>query len=69
MAELAVDSQNALWAAAPGSGDGALLGRNATSMVAFYGATPVARPVIPATPDAQDITDALVALGLVTQAV
>jgi hypothetical protein len=34
----------------------------------FFGATPVARPEIPATPTAQDIADVLVAFGLATQA-
>ena len=36
--------------------------------IGFYGATPVARPEVPAVVTAQDITDALVTLGLVTQA-
>ena len=35
--------------------------------VGFYGATPVARPNIDLTPTAQEIVDALVLLGLVTQ--
>ena len=55
-------------AAAQETADGTLLGRNSTSKVGFYGATPVVRPVIPATPDAQDIADVLVAVGLATQA-
>jgi len=34
----------------------------------FYDKAPIERPVIPATPTAQDIADVLVALGLATQA-
>ena len=34
----------------------------------FYGAEPVARPELPASPDAQDVVDAGIALGLFTQA-
>lgn len=36
--------------------------------VGFYGGTPQARPQVPASPTAQDVVDALVTLGLVTQA-
>lgn len=35
--------------------------------VGFYGGDPVVQPVVPATPLPQDIVDALVALGLVSQ--
>lgn len=38
-----------------------------TDAIGFYGATPVARPNLPASPGAQDIADVLLALGLVTQ--
>ena len=68
MAKLAVDSQSTIFAAAPGSDEGTLVGRNSTSKVGFYGKTPVARPVIPASPSAADISAVLVALGLATQA-
>lgn len=68
MAKLAVDSQSTIFAAAPGSDEGTLVGRNSTSKVGFYGKTPVARPVIPASPTAADISAVLVALGLATQA-
>jgi len=61
-------SNNNEWAAAPGTDDGALMGRDSDSKVGFYGAVPVARPVIAATPTVQGVVDALVALGLVTQA-
>lgn len=67
MAQLAVETQNSLWGAAPGTNDGALVGRNATSKVGFYGKTPIARPVIPASPTAADIAAVLVALGIATQ--
>ena len=61
-------SNNNEWAAAPGTDDGALVGRDTTSKVGFFGAAPVVRPVVPlTTPDAQDVIDALVALGLITQ--
>lgn len=55
------------FAAAPGTDDGTLVGRNADSKVGFYGAAPITRPVLPATPAAQDIADVLVSLGIVTQ--
>lgn len=37
-------------------------------LAGFYGTAPIAQPEIPATPNAQDIADVLVALGLATQA-
>lgn len=36
--------------------------------IGFFAHATAARPEVPATPDAQDVVDALVALGLVTQA-
>lgn len=60
--------RNSEFAAAPGTDDGTLVGRNSDGKVGFYGAAPVVRPVIAATPTAQGIVDALKALGLVTQA-
>jgi hypothetical protein len=33
----------------------------------FFGSSSVAQPVVPASPTAQDVVDALVALGLVSQ--
>lgn len=56
-----------VFAAAPGTDDGTLVGRNATTKVGFYGATPIARPVIPAAPTAAQVAAVLVALGLATQ--
>lgn len=62
---LSTDTQAA---AAQETADGTLVGRNSDSKVGFYGTTPVTRPVVPeTTPDAQDVIDALVALGLITQ--
>jgi hypothetical protein len=40
-----------------------------TARIGFYGATAIPRPEVPASPTVQDVVDALVALGLVTQAV
>lgn len=55
-------------AAAQETEDGTRVGRNSTSKVGFYGATPAVRPVVPeTTPDVQDVIDALVTLGLITQ--
>lgn len=51
---------------APKTTDGCVTGKDATSTEGFYGATPVARPDVGATPDADSIAAALVALGLVT---
>lgn len=66
MAQLAVDTLNTEWAAAPGTDDGALVGRNSTSKVGFYGTVPVARPTVPATgATVQNVVDALAALGIV----
>lgn len=41
---------------------------NTGAAVGFFGGTPAAQPQVPASPDAQDIVDALVALGLISQA-
>lgn len=65
MSVLTVDTQPSVWAAAPGTSEGTLVGRNETTPVGFFGATPVARPVIPTAPTATQIAAALAALGLV----
>ena len=52
---------------APGT-VGVIHGLTAASLVGFYGATPVAQPIIAHTATAQSITDALVLLGLCSQA-
>lgn len=67
MAQLAVDTQNSLWATAPGTSDGSVVGKDSTEKVGFFGTTPIARPVIPASPTAADIAAVLVALGLASQ--
>lgn len=67
MAKLEIDQQSSVFAAAPGSDEGTLVGRNADTPVGFFGATPIPRPAIPASPTAEDIAAVLVALGLATQ--
>lgn len=68
MAALTVDSQPTVWAAAPGTDEGSLLGRNAEDKVAFFGAVPAIRPTVPATtPTVQQVITALVSLGLIAQ--
>jgi len=63
MAQFPSDST---FAAAPGTEDGALLGRNTTSKDGFFGAPPISRPTVPATGGTvQQVIDALAALGLV----
>ncbi len=66
MSNLAIDNQNSVWAAAPGTGQGTLVGRNATTPVGFFGATPIARPVVPTAATGTQLAAALAALGLVT---
>lgn len=66
MAQLAIDTANSKWGAAPGTDDGTVVGIKATSKVGFFGTTPVAQPALPT--DAASIIAALVALGLVKAA-
>lgn len=47
------------------SSDGIAL---AAEAMGFFGSFPIARPEVPASPTVQDVVDALVALGLITQA-
>lgn len=62
---LSTDTQ---WHTAPGTTDGAVMGRTSTKLAGFYGTTPIARPVVPlTTPTVQQVITALVALGLITQ--
>ena len=65
MTVLAVDTQPSVWAAAPGTDEGALVGRNALGKVGFYGTTPIARPVLASGATTAQIVAALTALGLV----
>ncbi|HET6725882.1 MAG TPA: hypothetical protein VFH85_07750 [Gammaproteobacteria bacterium] len=68
MTVLAVDTQPSVWAAAPGSGEGTLVGRNADTPLGFCGTTPIVRPELDAaTATAPQIAAALIALGLVAQ--
>lgn len=51
---------------APGTTDGAVMGRNSTSKDAFFGGTPVVQPILAATGSTTDqIVAALAALNLV----
>jgi hypothetical protein len=51
---------------APGTTDGAVMGRNSTSKDSFFGGTPVAQPTLAATgATADQIVAALAALNLV----
>lgn len=65
MAVLAVDTQPSVWAAAPGTDEGTLAGRNSTTKLGFYGKTPITKPVIPTAATGTQIAAALAALGLV----
>lgn len=65
MAKLAVDTQSSVWGAAPGTDEGTLVGRNATSEVGFFGTTPIPRPVLASGATGPQIVAALTALGLV----
>lgn len=64
MTVMAVDTQPSVWAAGPGTDEGMLVGRNTTSKLGFYGATPIARPVVAAGATTAQIAAALAALGL-----
>lgn len=68
MAQLAIETQNSLYAAAPGTSDGAVLGKDNTEKVGFFGATPINQPTITAANSAAGTAGAvLVALGLARQ--
>ncbi|AJQ88053.1 hypothetical protein ACQR5V_21395 [Xanthomonas oryzae pv. oryzicola] len=68
MAQLAVETQNSLWAAAPGTNDGCVLGKDSTEKVGFFGTTPISQPTITAANSAAGTAGAvLVALGLARQ--
>lgn len=58
-------ADNSEWAAAPGTEDGALVGRNSTSKVGFFGGVPINQPTIPATgATVQQVVDLLAALNI-----
>jgi hypothetical protein len=68
MAQLAVDAQNSVWHAAPGTDEGAMLGKDATEKVGFFGTAPINQPTITAANSAAGTAGAvLVALGLARQ--
>lgn len=68
MAKLKVDNQSSVYAAAPGSDEGTLVGRNSTTPVGFFGTTPIAQPTITAANSGAGTAGAvLVALGLARQ--
>lgn len=53
------------WYSAPGSEDGAVIGRDTDSKIGFYGGTPIAKQTIPTAATGTQIAAALAALGLV----
>jgi hypothetical protein len=68
MAQLAIETQNSLYAAAPGTSDGAVLGKDSTEKVGFYGTTPISQPTITVANSGAGTAGAvLVALGLARQ--
>lgn len=67
MAGLLSNEVNQEFAAAPGSSDGTLTGRNTTTPIGFAGTTPIVRPTLSiGTATTAQIVTALGALGLVT---
>ena len=68
MAQLAVDTQNSLYAAGPGTADGLLVGKDASEKVGFFGTTPIAQPTITVANSGAGTAGAiLVALGIARQ--
>lgn len=66
MATLLVDQVNQEFAAAPGSTDGTLVGRNATTPVGFYGQVPVVQPTFSAgSGTLTTLSQALASMGLI----
>lgn len=66
MPALTVDSQPNLWAAAPGTDDGTLVGRNSDDKVGFFGAVPAVRPTVSlGTVTTAQLATALASLGLI----
>lgn len=64
MAQLTVDTQPSVWAAAPGTDEGTLVGRDADGKLGFNGTTPIAKPTIPTAATGTQIAAMLNALGL-----
>lgn len=68
MATLKADANTSLWASAPGTGQGANLGKDSTELVGFYGTIPIAQPTITVANSGAGTAGAiLVALGLARQ--
>ncbi|MBA2403172.1 MAG: hypothetical protein H0V66_00250 [Bdellovibrionales bacterium] len=68
MAALAVDTQNSLMSATPGTEDGTLVGRDSDGKVGFHGTTPIAKPTITVANSGAGTAGAiLVAYGLARQ--
>ena len=67
MTVMTVDTQPSVWAAAPGTDEGTLVGRNATGKLGFLGTTPIAKPHISASKTAAELAAILVAYGLAIQ--
>ena len=65
MTVMAVDTQPSVWAAAPGTDEGTLVGLKATTKLGFMGTTPIAKQTIPTAATGTQIAAALAALGLV----
>lgn len=65
MATLKADANTSIWASAPGTGQGANLGKDSTELVGFYGTIPIAKQTIPTAATGTEIAAALAALGLV----
>ena len=66
MAQMLVDQVNQEFAAAPGSSDGTLVGRNATTPVGFYGQVPVVQPTwSTGAGTVQTLATALASMGLI----
>lgn len=68
MAQLAVETQNSLYSASPGTNDGTVVFKDSTEKGGFFGTTPIAQPTITAANSAAGTAGAvLVALGLARQ--
>jgi hypothetical protein len=66
MTLLAIDSANQVQLVKPGSDDGTLVGRNATTPVGFFGATPAVQPTFSAgTGTLATLSTALASLGII----
>lgn len=68
MAQLAIETQNSLFSASPGTSDGTVVFKDNTEKGGFYGTTPINQPTITAANSAAGTAGGvLVALGLARQ--